>query len=141
MLSVSFGFTAAVDTVLVPSLLRQHGIAVNRIADVVAIALILSVWNFLISPLADTGLRRRIWVLLAAVIAALAASLAVIQANVSLALLTTLLFLSHAAAALHGIATGGLMTLSGYEGKQRHAETGRARLRVQRQLRERWRRR
>jgi hypothetical protein len=44
VLSVSFGFTAAVDTVLVPYLLRQHGIAVNRIADVVAIALIPSVY-------------------------------------------------------------------------------------------------
>lgn len=110
VLQVSYGFTAAVGNVLVPYLLRKNGVPVDRIAGVVAIAFIPSVWSFLYSPLADVGLRRRSWILWASAAAALSGSAAILEIRGSLVLLTLLLFLSRAASGLVGTATGGLLT-------------------------------
>ncbi|MGO9831837.1 MAG: MFS transporter [Myxococcaceae bacterium] len=110
VLRTSFGFTTAVAGILVPYLLRQHGTAVDRIAGVVAVAMLPMVWAFLYSPLADTGLRRRTWVLVSSAAAGLAAAVAILTVGGSLAVLTTLLFVSVAAAGLNGAAVGGLLT-------------------------------
>jgi hypothetical protein len=67
-----FGFLAApigvfywgVSALLVPYLLRRHGVPVDPIAAVVAIASIPNVWSFLTSPVIDLGLRRRTWLAL-----------------------------------------------------------------------------
>jgi MFS transporter, PAT family, beta-lactamase induction signal transducer AmpG len=109
LLSVSFGATTTVSNLLMPYLLRKVGVPLDRIAGVSAIALIPSVWSFVWAPLADTGPRRRSWVLLAAVAASLAGSPAVLGAGGSLALLTVLLFLMNAFIGVHGAATGALM--------------------------------
>ncbi|MGO8968216.1 MAG: MFS transporter [Myxococcaceae bacterium] len=110
VLRMSFGFTAAVAGILVPYLLRQHGTPVDRIAGVVAVAMLPMVWAFLYSPLADTGLRRRSWVLLSSSAAGLAAAAAILGVDGSLAVLTSLLFVSVAAAGLNAAAVGGLLT-------------------------------
>ncbi len=109
LLSVSYGFTTAVGGLLIPYLLRKYGVPVNRIAGVVAIALIPLVWSFLWSPLADVGLRRRSWVLLSALGAAVTGSLAILGIHASLVVLTLLLFLSRALIGLQSAATGALM--------------------------------
>jgi MFS family permease len=110
LLNVSYGFTSAVSFILIPYLLRKYGVAVDRIAGVVAVAMIPTAWGFLWSPLADAGLRRRSCVLFSALAAALAASVAILGIHGSLTVLTMLLFLSTAFSGLLGSATGGLLT-------------------------------
>jgi MFS transporter, PAT family, beta-lactamase induction signal transducer AmpG len=109
LLSVSFGLTTTVSSLLMPYLLRQVGVPVERIAYVGAIALVPSVWSFLWAPLADCGMRRRSWVLLSAAAASLAGASAVLSAHGSVVWLAALLFLSNASIGLHGAATGALM--------------------------------
>jgi MFS family permease len=110
LVSVSYGFNSAVSFLLTPYLLRKYGVGVDRIAGVVAVALIPTAWNFLWSPLADCGVRRRSCVLFSAIAAALAASVAIGGIRGSLTVLTLLLFLSTAFSGLQGSATGGLLT-------------------------------
>ncbi len=110
LVSVSYGFVSTVSFLLTPYLLRKNGVLVDRIAGVVAVALIPTAWSFLWSPLADCGVRRRSCVLFSAVAAALAASVAILGIQGSLTVLTLLLFLSTAFNGLQGAATGGLLT-------------------------------
>lgn len=111
ILIIPYGFTSAVSTILMPYLLRKNGVAVGEIAGVVAIASLPSIWSFLWSPLADTGLPRRAWVVISAVASALAAAIAVADVRGSLAWLTTLLFLSNAFSGLLGASNGALLTV------------------------------
>jgi MFS transporter, PAT family, beta-lactamase induction signal transducer AmpG len=99
-----------VNGVLIPYLLRQHGVSVDRIAGVVAIASIPGVWFFLASPFVDLGLKRRTWILLSCVCSAVATGLAILRSAGSLEWVTALLF---TAIALGGVATaaiGAVMT-------------------------------
>ena len=59
------GLVNAIIVILMPYVLRQQGVAVDRIAEIVAVASIPNVWYFLYSPVVDLGLRRRTWILLA----------------------------------------------------------------------------
>ena len=93
-----------------PYLLRKHGVPVNQIANVVAIALLPETLSFLWSPIADTGLRRRSWIALSSVVAAIAAAAAVIDVGGSMARLTVLLFLTDASVGLVSASCGALMT-------------------------------
>src|SRR5215468_6364899 len=77
VLVLPYGFAGAVTGGLMPYLLRKNGMAVDQIATIVAIALLPSVWSFLWSPLADTGFRRRTWVIVSALGAGLAAASAI----------------------------------------------------------------
>lgn len=110
MLIIPYGFTNAVSTILMPYLLRKNGVEVGQIAGVVAIASLPSIWSFLWSPLADTGLPRRAWVAISAVASAVAAAVAVLGVRGPLTWLTALLFLSNAFSGLLGASNGALLT-------------------------------
>src|SRR6516225_10918762 len=53
-----------------PYLLRNSGVAVDRIAGISALALAPAVWYFVWAPLADIGLRRRSWLMLTTALSA-----------------------------------------------------------------------
>ena len=93
-----------------PYLLRKYGMAVDQIANIMAIAILPSIWAFLWSPLADAGLRRRTWVMLSALGAGLAAAAAILGIHGSPGVLTALLFLSNAMAGLLSSSCGALLT-------------------------------
>ncbi len=110
MLALPYGITGAVTAGLMPYLLRKYGIPVDKIADIMAIALIPTIWSFLWSPLADAGLRRRTWILAAALGSALSAATAILGIHGPVAVLTGLLFLSQAMAGLISCSCGALLT-------------------------------
>jgi MFS family permease len=84
---------------------------VDEIGKIVAVALFPAIWAFLWSPLADTGLRRRSWVIVSAICAAGAASAAILGVHDSPAVLTALLFLMNAFSGLLSSACGALLTV------------------------------
>jgi len=83
---------------------------VERIAAVVSVAILPTVWSFLASPLVDLGPRRRTWILAAALSSGLMAGLAILTIHFSLTLLTALLFTSSTFSGLYGAAAGAVMT-------------------------------
>jgi len=109
-LVLPYAFANGVTTLLMPYLLRKNGMAVDQIATIVATALLPSVWNFLWSPLADAGLRRRSWLLLAALGTGLAAAGAILNIQGSKVVLTALLFLMNACGGLVSSTCGALLT-------------------------------
>ncbi len=111
LVMMSYGFNGTVVGLLVGFLLRKHGIAVDQIAGVVALALLPQGWSFLLSPLADSGLARRHVLLWCALGAAGMSFLAILGIGLSsLGWLTAWLFLAMCFMALHSAATGGLLT-------------------------------
>jgi PAT family beta-lactamase induction signal transducer AmpG len=110
VLATPGGIANAIIVILMPYVLRKHGVPVDRIASVVAIASIPSIWYFLYSPVVDMGLRRRTWILLSALVAGLCSCLAVLFSGNSLAVLTSLLFAAAAVASLMSSSNGALMT-------------------------------
>src|ERR1700679_3045569 len=78
---------------LVPYLLRKHGVSVDRIAEAVSVAALPLMCSFLVAPIVDLGLPRRIWALLAAAVTALLAWAAIILSTGSLPFLTLVLFI------------------------------------------------
>jgi len=87
-----YGAFNAVITVLMPFLLRKHGVPVDRIAGMVAVSAIPNFWYFLWSPVVDIGFLRRTWVLIAAGVSAVCAWIAIVWVTASLPQLTALLF-------------------------------------------------
>ena len=57
-------------TISMPYLLRNAGIPVERIAEISALVLAPPVWYFLWAPLADVGLQKRTWLVLASLASA-----------------------------------------------------------------------
>lgn len=110
VLVLPYGFTSAVTALLMPYLLSKYGVPVDKIAGVEAIALLPSIWAFVWSPLADTLLRKRSWILISAITAGMAAGVAILGIRGPLPLLTALLFLSNALTGLLSSACGGLLT-------------------------------
>ena len=110
MLYVPYGVSSAIITILVPYVLRAKGVSVDRIAEIVAIATLPTIWSFLSSPLVDLGPRRRTSILLAALGASISAGVALLVIHVSLTLLTVLLFLSTSLFGLYSSAVGAIMT-------------------------------
>jgi PAT family beta-lactamase induction signal transducer AmpG len=106
-----YGFTTSVTALLMPYLLRKHGMPVDEIGKIVAVALLPAIWAFLWSPLADTGLRRRSWAIVSAICAAMAATAAILGVQDSPAMLTALLFLMNAFSGLLSSACGALLTV------------------------------
>jgi MFS transporter, PAT family, beta-lactamase induction signal transducer AmpG len=104
------GIAAAIVTILMPFVLRKQGVTVDRIAEVVATASIPYVWYFVYSPVVDLGLRRRTWVLLSSVTAALCCAGATLLAARSVALTTVLLFVGSALAGISSTANGALLS-------------------------------
>ncbi len=111
MLGLPYGISNAIVTILTPFVLRKQGVPVDRIAEVVAIATIPAVWFFAYSPVVDLGLRRRTWIILSAITAALCCASATLLAGHSLPLLTILLFLASAASGLLASAGGTLLSV------------------------------
>lgn len=97
-------------TVLLPFLLRKHGVAVDRIATVVAIAAIPNFWYFLWSPVVDIGLLRRTWVLIAAGVSAACAMTAILWDGASLTQLTVLLFAGNVISMLLSSSCGAILS-------------------------------
>ncbi len=104
------GITNAVIAILMPFVLRKHGVPVDRIAEVVAVGGLPWIWYFAYSPIVDLGLRRRTWILISAPGAALLCSIAILLTGGALPLLTTLLFLASAVAVLQSTVNGTLLT-------------------------------
>ena len=95
---------------LVPYLLRKHGVSVDRIAEAVSVASLPLMCSFFVAPIVDLGLPRRIWVLLAAAVTGLLAWAAIVLSSGSLPFLTLVLFISTVAITLLNSANGGLMS-------------------------------
>jgi PAT family beta-lactamase induction signal transducer AmpG len=110
IVQIPWGAFNAVITVLMPFLLRKHGIPVDKIADVVAIASIPNFWYFLWSPVVDIGLRRRTWILMAAGVSALCAWIAIAWAAASLPQLTALLFAGNIVSMLLSSSCGAILS-------------------------------
>jgi MFS family permease len=110
LLSMPYGIQTNVSAVLIPFLLRQHGVSVDRIAEVVAVSTIPTVWYFLWSPVVDLGFRRRTWILIAAGGAGLLVGTSVLVSSGSLVQLTALLFAANVIAMLLSSANGALLT-------------------------------
>jgi MFS transporter, PAT family, beta-lactamase induction signal transducer AmpG len=110
LLAIPYGFSNAVGTILMPFLLRRQGVPVDRIAGIVALALLPTVWSFLYAPVVDLGLRRKTWLLMASATVAVCSFGAVSMLPVSLTLLTVLLFAATAVSGLISTACGALMT-------------------------------
>src|SRR2546428_3258199 len=100
ILSIPYGIFNGILVVLIPFLLRKHGVSPDRIANVIAISSIPNVWYFLWSPVVDTGLLRRTWVLIAAGVSGLCGSVAIAATSLSLAQLTILLLAGNLVAML-----------------------------------------
>jgi len=109
LLGFPLGLAYGVSTVLMPYMLRKAGVSVDQIAGVVAISGIPYISYFLWSPLADSGLPRRAWVVISVTAAGLTAALAVLNLHASLSILTLLLFLMSAFVGLLSSANGPLL--------------------------------
>lgn len=94
-----------------PFVLRRQGVPVDRIADVVAIATIPSIWFFLYAPVVDVGLRRRTWIMMASAATAILSATGVLVSAGSLTITSALLFTGSAIAGLLSSANGSLLTL------------------------------
>ena len=110
ILSIPYGSFNAVITVLMPFLLRKHGVSVDRISGVVAIAAIPNFWYFLWSPVVDLGFLRRTWVMLAAGTSALCAWVAIVWAGASLTQLTILLLAGNVVSMLLSSSCGAVLS-------------------------------
>jgi MFS transporter, PAT family, beta-lactamase induction signal transducer AmpG len=110
VLCLPYGLGNAIITILIPYLLRKQGVPVDRIAAVVAVANVPTIWAFVYSPVVDMGLSRRTWLFLAAGSAALFSAFGVLVSARSLTSLTALLFLSTAVSGLISSANGALLT-------------------------------
>src|SRR2546427_13292598 len=100
ILSIPYGAFNGIIVVLMPFLLRKHGVSPDRIANVIAISAIPNVWYFLWSPIVDTGLPRRAWIMIAAGVSAICSAVAIADPSLSLVQLTFLLFAGNVIAML-----------------------------------------
>ena len=100
----------SVGSLLLPYMLRKHGVAVDSIAAVLVIASLPNVWSFLTSPVNDLGFSRRTSVLLFSALIAFFGCAAIFCVDGSLAVMTVILFSSHVIATLIGSAAGALMS-------------------------------
>jgi PAT family beta-lactamase induction signal transducer AmpG len=110
VLVLPYAFTTSVTVLLMPYLLRKYGMSVDRIASVVVVASLPSIWSFFWSPIADAGLRRRFWIFVSAFGAGLAGGAAILGIHGSHAGLTALLFLMNAFGGLLSSTCGALLT-------------------------------
>lgn len=99
-----------INGLLIPYLLRKHGVSVDRIAEIAAIANIPIFCYFLSSPIMDLGFSRRTWILLMNGTMALCLSLAVIGTPGSLVAVGALMAAGNTAGSLGVAAAGAVMT-------------------------------
>ncbi len=110
ILTIPYGIFNAIITVLLPFLLRKHGVPVDRIANVVAISAIPNFWYFAWSPVVDIGFLRRTWFLIAAGVSALCAWIAIAWVSATLTQLTVLLFAGNVVSMLLSSSCGAVLS-------------------------------
>jgi len=110
ILSMPWGVFNGIVITLMPFLLRKRGVSPDLIANVVAISSIPTFWYFLWSPVVDTGLLRRTWVMIAAALAATCGAIAIAEPSLALPQLTILLFAGNIVAMLLSSACGAILT-------------------------------
>ena len=105
------GFVAAA----LPLLLTQRGMALDRVAGITFVVLLPSFLSFLLTPLVDCGLPRRVWAGLLASAAALCLASAVFGLDAAVAsphgraLLTAALTLGYLSVQMYGSTIGGMV--------------------------------
>jgi PAT family beta-lactamase induction signal transducer AmpG len=102
-------------------LLRQQGVGLARCASIVSLLTLPFVINFLWSPITDFGLRRRNWIMVSAVIAALLVVVAFHMQNLASPAAIAVLFLSSCFGQLVLVSCGGMMGLLGSKSARRRA--------------------
>jgi len=107
--SAPYGAFNGFVSVGLPYLLRQRGIAIDRIAVIEALVEAPSIWFFLWGPVVDLGLRRRTWIVLLSVASAACVAAALGLANGSVRSLTILLVLGSVFCQPVSSAIGGLV--------------------------------
>jgi MFS transporter, PAT family, beta-lactamase induction signal transducer AmpG len=115
---VYYGFISTA----MPYLLRNAGVAVDRIAGISALSLAPAVWYFVWAPLADVGLRRRSWLILTAALSAVCL-LAAMRLNLpsQLGLFVPLVVAGSAFSTIVAAANGGLMAATLEDNRRGHA--------------------
>ena len=98
-----------VSALVIPYLLRKHGVAVNHIAESAAIANIPNFCFLLWSPILDLGWQRRTWLLLGSALTALFGAVAITSIHASFTWLTVAWAVSNAASTLPSSAAGAVM--------------------------------
>ena len=115
---VYYGFISTA----MPYLLRNAGVSVDRIAGISALALAPAVWYFLWAPVADAGMRRRTWLILASGLSALCLHAALRQSLTSgLDRFIVLIVAGSALSTVVGAANGGLMAAMIEDNRRGHA--------------------
>jgi MFS family permease len=115
---VYYGFISTT----MPYLLRNAGVTVDRIAGISALALAPAVWYFLWAPLADVGLRRRTWLMLAAALSAACVCLAMrLPIASELGQFVPLIVAGSAFSTIVAAANGGLMAATLEDNQRGHA--------------------
>jgi len=102
-------------------LLRQQGVGLARCASIVSLLTLPFVINFMWGPVTDFGMRRRNWIMVASVIAALLLVAAFYMPNLASPVAIALLFLSSCFGQLVLTSCGGMMGLLGSEKARRRA--------------------
>jgi len=102
-------------------LLREQGVGLARGASIVSLLTLPFVINFLWSPITDFGLRRRNWIMAAAVVAALLLVVAFHMQNLASPAAIAVLFLSSCFGQLVLVSCGGMMGLLSSESARRRA--------------------
>jgi len=98
-----------VSALLIPYLLRKHGVAVNHITEAAAVASVPIFCFFLWSPVVDLGLRRRTWIFLSSGVTASCGALAIGLTSGSFSWLTVVWVVSNTAGTLTSAAVGAVM--------------------------------
>lgn len=109
LLPLPYSFSIAAAGSVLPFLLRAHGVGVDRIAEIMAVAMLPNVWGFVLAPVIDLGLRRRAWVWIGNVAFGLCAAGALLLMDRSIAWMTAALFLGFAVNNFSSSALGALM--------------------------------
>src|SRR6185312_10828779 len=78
ILGIPNGLSNAIIVILMPYVLRRQCVAVDRIAEIVALASTPNVWYFWYAPVRDLGLRGRSWIVHSGAEGGLFAALAVL---------------------------------------------------------------
>jgi PAT family beta-lactamase induction signal transducer AmpG len=110
ILSMPYGLFNGIVITLMPFLLRKRGVSPDLIANVVAISSIPTFWYFLWSPVVDTGLLRRTWVMIAAATSGMCGAIAIAESALTLSQLTILLLAGNIVALLLSSACGAILT-------------------------------
>ncbi len=107
--SAPYGSFNGLVAVGLPYVLRQRGVAVERIAIIEALVQAPAIWFFLWGPVVDLGLRRRTWIVILSTASAVCAAVALGGVDGSIRSLTTLLVIASVFAQPVSSAIGGLV--------------------------------